>query len=170
MDRSELKQYLDVAAGHSVVVDVREVPGLPGIVRTITVHRDQSVTIEYDRARAYVEGEIEGYGPKLIAKYDALDALVEDLAGFLSMPIEQWRNYSKERFEPAVLDDPDPAQTMTAFEDMVRTRSIPLPEKGRYEFASPYWRHILKYGQYRPDMVFEEQNEHFGVDDESTDE
>jgi hypothetical protein len=106
MDRSELKQYLDVVAGHSIVVDVRGV--LPGIVRAITVHREQSVTIEYDRARAYVEGETEGYGPKLIAKYDALDALVEDLAGFLSMPIEQWRNYSKERFEPSVLDDPIP--------------------------------------------------------------
>jgi hypothetical protein len=56
MQRSDIERYLLTARGHSIVVDARELAAVPGVVRTITIHRENRVTIEFDRSLAYGSG------------------------------------------------------------------------------------------------------------------
>jgi hypothetical protein len=159
MTKEELERGLSVGRAHSVVVDVREVQEAPGNVRTVTVHRGNRVTIEYDKTRAYIEGNYEGGGLKYVAQYVDLDDVVTDLEEYLGAKIPQWINYTESRFLPGVADDPDPVKSLGYFEDLVRQESVALPRRAKYEIAGVYWRHIAKYGQYREDKLLEEQEE-----------
>jgi hypothetical protein len=167
MENDELERYLNVGRHHSVVVDVREFPEMAGIVRVVTVGQGNEVTIEYDLSRAYVEGDIEGSGPRYMASYQTLEMLIDDLSDFLGKSPQSWRNYTNEPFVPTLLDVPDASAAWKHLEQLVRTNAVPLPRKSTYEQASIYWRHIAKYGVYRPDKLLEEENERYGPDDEN---
>jgi hypothetical protein len=159
MDREQIERYLNGGRGHSVVVDARDVEGAPGNVRTVTIHRGNRVTIEYDKASAYVAGDCENGGLKYVAEYPDLDELLADLEAFLGAKVQRWGNFTKSPLAPTVLDDPEPEKSLRYFEDLVRRRGVPLPTRGNYELAGVYWRHIAKYGEYREDKLLEEQDE-----------
>jgi hypothetical protein len=160
MQFDELERYLAVAMGHSVTVDVRRCPGIPGVVRTTTVHRGNRVTIEHEVASIYASGEPEGFGPKYVGEYDTLGELVERLERFFDRRISAWRNHSMEPFgEDEIEDGFDHVAAQRRFEDLVRARAIELPVGGDFRIADIHYRHIAKYGEYRDDKVFEEENE-----------
>jgi hypothetical protein len=162
MDRAEIERHLHAGRGHSVVVDAREVDEAPGNVRLVTIHRGNRVSIEYDQARAYVEGDFEGGGLKYVAQYGSLDELLSDLEDFLGAKVEAWTNYTAAPLVPKTLDDPDGLASRAMFEDLVRRSAVPLPPRGKYELAGIHWRHVARYGEYRPDKAFEEQEERLG--------
>jgi hypothetical protein len=164
MDTQEIQRLLDVSVAHSVVVDVRECPEAPGNLRIVTIYQDYGVCIEFDRTQAYVDGDIEGSGPKYIAKYEDLDSLVSDLEGYLGMPVGSWTNFTAMPYVPNVGEAFDFAKSLTYFEDIVRRGAVQLPQGARYRQAVPYFRHIAKYGAFRKDKVFEEQEEEFGFE------
>jgi hypothetical protein len=147
-------------------VDVRELATAPGVVRTTTIHRGNGVTIEFDRSRAYFEGDIEGWGPKYIATYASLDDLVSDLEDFLGEKIVAWKNYTAEPLVPSTLDEPGPS-AQEHFEDLVRRAAVELPRMGSFHIANTYWRHVGQYGEFREDKVFEEQEEHLRLEEET---
>lgn len=157
MTRFDIERYL--YAGRGVVVDVRPVEGAPGHVRTVTLHRALRVTIEYQRSREYVDNDSEGGGPKYTATYASLDELLRDLEHFLGTPMEAWQNFSSNPFVPPVLEDPDPGKSLGFFEELVRNARVPLPSGALFEPADLYFRHVAKYGRYRPDLLEEEEAE-----------
>jgi hypothetical protein len=159
MDKAQIEQYLNVGRGHSVVIDARELEDVPGNMRKVTIHRGNRVTIEYDKARAYAEGDSEGGGLKYVAEYPEMDVLLADLEEYLGSMIEEWSNFTESPLVPTTLDDPDPVKSLRYFEDLVRRSAVPLPQRGTYELAGVYWRHIAKYGEYREDKLLEEQEE-----------
>lgn len=160
MDRDEVRRYLDVSLVHSIVIDVQEVPEAPGTLRSIMIHEDQDVTIEYQTCAEYVTGDSEGGGLKYIGHYDAMDELVEDIEEYLGKPIEQWHNFTATPFEPEILSEPNPEQNLRYFEDLVRDRRLSLPRRGEFEVAGIHWRHIELFGEYRPDKLMEEMEHH----------
>lgn len=163
MDRQELERYLHISRSHSVVIDVTEVVGAPGILKIVTVHQGNSVSIEFEKARAYVEGDMEGGGLKYVARYPDMDVLIQDLEEYLDRPLEECRNFTAEPLVPPVLDEPDPVRNMEYLEGLVRQQLVRLPRRGQYQLAGVYWRHIAKYGTYRPDKLLEEQDEHLAL-------
>jgi hypothetical protein len=87
MDRAEIERYLAAALGHSIMIDVRELPEFPGLVRTVLVHEDFHVTIEFPTARGYVDFDDEPTcSPKYLSAYRNLDDLIADLEPFLGVP------------------------------------------------------------------------------------
>jgi len=163
MDKNEIERYLDVSLGHSIIVDVSIVDGAPGFLRTVTIHQGNSVTIEFEKARSYLECNSEGAWLKYIAQYRDLDELTKDLEEFLGKPVRMWSNFTAEPYTLAVQEEPDPAAVKKFFEDAVRQNAISLPCRVEYKIASPYWRHIAKYGEFREDKIWEEQEEHLGL-------
>jgi hypothetical protein len=171
MDYDELRRYLDVSLAHSVVVDVRELSEAPGYLRTITVHQDGRVTIEFPPAREYAQGDFEGGGLKYVGQYETLDELIEVLEEYLGSPVGKWRNFTAAPYEPHTLDEPDSAANIRYFEDLVRTRSVALPSRGHFTLTGIHWRHIELYGEYRADKLGEEtelllRQQGIGPDDE----
>jgi len=157
MDYEELKRYVEVSIAHSITVDVRAVPDAPGNVRTTTIHSDYRVTIEFQKCSEYVSGDFEGGGLKYVGQYETLDDAVRALEKYLASPVRQWRNYTRERFEPVLLAEPDSAANLAYFERIVRERRISLPGRGRFRLAGVHWRHVERYGEYRGDKLIEEQ-------------
>lgn len=56
----------------------------------------------------------------------------------------------------------------------MRARTMPLPPNGHFQIGTIYWRHVQRWGEYRPDMLEEEQRLYFlergiDLDDESLD-
>jgi len=162
MDKNEIERHLDVSPAHSIIVDVAVVDGAPRFLRTVTIHQGNSVTIEFEKARGYFGGNSEGGWLKYIAQYHDLDELTQDLEEFLGKPVMRWSNFTAEPYSPVVQEDPDPAASLKFFEDAVRHDAIKLPRRAKYQIASPYWRHIVKYGEFREDKIWEEQEEHLG--------
>jgi hypothetical protein len=156
MDRDEIFRYLHASLAHSITVDVMEVSEAPGNVRTITIHNDDRVTIEFQKSQEYVEGGDESGGLKYYAPYPELEEAIQDLEEYLGRPVEEWGNFTSQRYEPMVLEEPDPAANFRYFEDLVRRKLIKLPRLGKYELAGIHWRHIALYGEYRPDKLREE--------------
>jgi hypothetical protein len=157
MNREEVRRYLDVSLAHSIVIDVREVGEAPGYLRSITIHRDYCVTIEFQKCSEYIEGDIEGSGLKFVGEYDTLENAIGDLEEFVGQTVEKWVNYTEERYLPVIVVESEPAKNLEYFEHLVRINAIPLPERGRFQIAGIYWRHVRRYGEYRPDKLLEEQ-------------
>lgn len=173
MDHDELRRYLDVSLAHSAVVDVREIPEAPGYLRTITVHNDYGVTIEFETCLQYVQGDWEGGILKYIGRYDTLEDVINDLEQYLGKPITAWQNYTRDPYEPKKLDEPDYESCKKYFEELVRSRRMDLPPRGDFRHAYAEWRHIEQYGEFRPDMIFEEQDlwlREQGIDPDDDDE
>jgi hypothetical protein len=61
---------------------------------------------------------------------------------------------------PTILDELTPPENQRYLEDLIRRGALPLPSEGNYRLGGIYWRHIAKYGAFRPDRLFEEQDEH----------
>lgn len=156
MDLSEIARYLNVGLAHSVTIDVREIEAAPGVLRVVTIRRGNSVTIEYEPALEYVTGDFEGGGLKYVASYDTLEDAVRDLEEYLGTPVEGWRNFTRNPYEPTIVEQPDALKNQQFFEAQVRARSIALPRRARYDIAGIHWRHIERYGEYRPDKLLEE--------------
>lgn len=156
MDANEVRRYLDVSLGHAIVVDVQEVVDAPGNLRTITIHRGNGVTIEFQSCADYVQGNDEGGGLKYVGEYGTLDELILDLEAYLGKAVTDWSNYTLNPYEPKMVDDAEPAATLKHFEDLVRRRLTALPAHGGFELAGIYWRHIDLFGEYRPDLLGEE--------------
>jgi len=112
--------------------------------------------MEFQPTLEYVSGDFEGGGLKYVAAYDHLEAAVADLEDFLGKPVNEWKNFTANPYEPRVVEAPNPAGNQEFFEDRVRTRDIALPKRGRYDLAGIHWRHIELYGEYRPDKLGEE--------------
>jgi hypothetical protein len=83
-----------------------------------------------------------------------------DLEDFLGETIATWRNYTAEPLIPSTPDGPGQVARQY-FEDLVRRAAVELPRKGGFRLANAYWRHISKYGEFREDKIFEEQEEDF---------
>ena len=152
----EIERLLNVSLAHSVVVDVREIIEAPGHLRTVTIHRGNDVTIEFERCVDYVHGTGEGAGLKYVGHYDTLDELVRAIEAYLGKPVAEWSNYTATLYEPNLIGELDPTANLNHFEDLVRHRGIGLPPGGGFELAGIYWRHIDLYGEYRPDRLGEE--------------
>lgn len=142
-----------------MIVDVREVAGVAGYLRTVTIHRGNRVTIEFQLVTEYLSGDMEGGGLKYISAYDELPEAVRDLEDFLNAPISAWRNFTRQPLEvlPAEAESAPPENEY--FENLVRANGVQLPRAGHYRIAGIYWRHIARYGQYREDKLLEEQEE-----------
>jgi hypothetical protein len=160
MDLAEINRYLYASVAHSITVDVIELDEAPGTLRTITIRRDNSVTIEFPPATEYATSDFEGGGLKYRATYDAMEDAVSDLESFLGKPLEKWRNFTEHPYEPRVLQAPDPKGNIAFFENLVRTDSVPLPTGAQYRLTGIHWRHVKRYGMYRPDKLDEEQDLH----------
>lgn len=158
MQEGEIVRYLAVAHGHSIVVDVRRVEGVPGVLRAITIHQDNTVTIEFDRAVAYAEGDSEGWGPKYIGRYDGLPKLIDSLERYLGCPAASWANYTATPFVVEEVDEAFDAEAAHAhFVELIRGRQLQLPEGASYCFGDAYWDHIERFGEYREELAFEDQ-------------
>jgi hypothetical protein len=174
MERDELQRYLDVSIAHSVTVDIEEVGEAPGCLRSITIHRDGRVTIEFQRCGEYLEGDFEGGGLKYVGKYPSIDDAIADLENYLSRPLAAWRNYTCDPHNPLRVAEPDPEANTAYFEGLVRNGAMRLPHGGDFQLAGIYWRHIQRYGEYRRDKLQEEQDLNFRergilVDDDDDD-
>ena len=166
MDKAEIERYLFAGVRHSVVVDARELPAVPGVIRTLTIHRGNRVTLEFDSTPNYLTGDSEGWGPKYVARYLSLDVIIGDLEEFLGHSIAAWKNRSADPLTPSHTDGPGTAAG-PFLEDLVRRNAVELPRRATYALANIYWRHISKYGEYREDKLEEEQDEHLGLRDDS---
>ncbi len=156
----ELERYLAVAMGHSVTVDVRRCPAASGVVRVTTVYQDNSVSIVHDTAALYATGENEEWGPKYVGRYETIEKLVACLERYFDRPISDWRNYAMNPFtEEEVEAGFDPAAALHSFEELVRAKQVALPPDADFRIMNTHWRHIAKYGEYRDDKVFEEEDE-----------
>jgi hypothetical protein len=156
MDLGEIERYIHASVAHSITVDVCDWTPAPGYVRTVTLHRNNRVTIEFQRAHEYLNRDWEGSGLRYVGQYADLDALVHYLQEFFGRPVGEWRNYTAQPFTPGVLDELDPASNMAYFENAVRCRLMRLPGGGAFTPAGVYWRHIQEYGVFRPDKLAED--------------
>jgi hypothetical protein len=162
MEDREIERYLYASMAHSITVDVQELPDAPGNLRTVTIHQDHHVTIEYQTCRQYAHPDWENHLDweggllKYIGQYDSLEDVIRDLENFLGKPWREWTNFTTMPYEPRILDDPDPTANLRYFEGLVRERNVKLPAYGRFRFADIYWRHIELFGEYRPDRLDEE--------------
>ena len=163
MDREELDRYLAAAMGHSIMVSVTEPPDLPGFVRTVLVHQDLHVTIEWDVAHLYVDGNPEGpFGPKATGRHATIEDLIATLEAYLDQPFSAWRNFTRDPLVPTSTADWEPSHTH--LEELVRTDRLPLPPSYTLD---THWRHIKQYGRYRPDVAYAEQRASCGDEDHS---
>ena len=161
MQIDELERHLAVGGGHSVTVDVRRCLGVPGVVRVVTVFRGNRVSIVHDTAALYATGENEEWGPKYVGRYETIEKLVACLERYFDRPISDWRNYAMNPFtEEEVEAGFDPAAALHSFEELVRAKQVALPPDADFRIMNTHWRHIAKYGEYRKDKLFEEQDEH----------
>ncbi len=151
MQRQDVERYLLAAREHSVVVDVREIAMAPGILRIITIHRGNRVTVEFDRSRGYVDGDSEEWGPRYVATYAGLDELISDLEDFLGEKISAWRNYTAEPLVPSTLEEPG-LSGQRYFEDLIRRGAVELPQKGGFRHAN-LWQQVAEHGEFRADKV-----------------
>lgn len=156
MNFEDIRRTINVGLHHSIEVDAREVAEAPGTLKTVTIHRPSSASIEFERCEDYARGEGEGAGLKYVAQYSTLEDLVRDLEEYLESPMESWRNYSLQPLVPECLQEPDYDSNMKFFESLVRDKKMHLPPGASYELAGIYWRHIDMYGEYRPDKLGEE--------------
>lgn len=156
MEKDEIRRCLDASVAHSAVVDVREVEEAPGYLRTVTIHDDLAVTIEYQKCADYRSAEIEGGGLKYVGAYEHLDEAIHDLEEFLGSPMTSWRNYLASPYAPSVLEELDPAKNVAWFEAQVRAGTVPLPRAGSFEISGIHWEHVALFGEYRPDRLGEE--------------
>jgi hypothetical protein len=156
MDYDEVRRYCDASLAHSITIDVREVAEAAGNLRTVTIHDDHSVTIEFQRCADYVQPDPEGGGLKYVGKYESLEAAVLDLEEYLEKAVVAWSNFTSTPYEPRVLDEPDPQANVAYFESLVRARAMRLPVRGAFEIAGIYWRHVALWGEYRRDRLGEE--------------
>ena len=159
MNKEELQRYLNLSSGHSVVVHVQEIEEAPGNVRIITIHRGNEVTIEFQICRTYLEDPMEK-GAVFAAKYESMDELIADLEKYLGLKIAKWSNFTREPFIPQILDEPDPDKNDKWFHEVVRNKKLKLPSRRKYKPTSIYWQHIVKYGEFKPDIEcnFEEND------------
>jgi hypothetical protein len=157
LEFEEIRRCLDVSVAHSVTIDVVEVSEAPGNLRAITIHSDNRVTIEFQRCAEYIVDDWEGGGLKYVGRYDSLESAVQDLQLYLDKPVREWRNYTRERYEPVITAEADSSANWAYFENLVREGKMLLPEHGRFEIAGVHWRHVRRYGTYRPDKLLEEQ-------------
>jgi hypothetical protein len=58
MEHSEIRHAM--AVGHPVVIDVRELQGAPGHLRTVTIYSEKSVEVEYQRCVDFMSGAAKG--------------------------------------------------------------------------------------------------------------
>jgi hypothetical protein len=156
MDTEEVRRFVDVSLAHSIVVDVSEVVEAPGNLRTITIHRENRVTIEFQKCIDYVEGGIDGGGLKYVGQYTSLEEIILDLECYLGRPATEWTNRTSNPYEPKLMSEPDPAANFKHFEDRVRRKDVELPVRAIFEIAGIYWRHIDLFGEYRLDRLGEE--------------
>lgn len=172
MDFKEIERYILAGASHSVCVHAVEVDEAPGCLRTITIHRADDairggmvtpVTIEFEDCEAYVDQDFEGGGLKYCGVYPSLEKAVDDLEEFLGMPVSQWHNFTREPLEPRFATQSNWEANLAYFEDLVRSNAVELPKGAGYRIQGAHWRHIAKYGRFRPDKVFEEQEEELSV-------
>ncbi len=155
MNQLDLQKELDVSRYHSVIIDVRECEQAPGNVRTVTIHQDYSVTIEFDTCEAYLSDSMEG-GLRYIGDYSSLSELISDIESYLSLPIGEWINYSRQKYIPRVVAEVDPDLNENWFKKQVYENLIELPKIGGFQVANIYWKHIKKWGEYMPEMLGKE--------------
>lgn len=94
MDANEVRRFLDVSLAHSIIVDAQEIAQAPGNLRTVTLHRENGVTIEFQSCLSHAQGNSEGGGLKYVGEYGSLDELIFDLERYLCKPVTAWSNHT----------------------------------------------------------------------------
>lgn len=160
MDYHKIEECLLGRVPHSVITDICDLEGVPGWLRIITVYPGLSVWIELLPAHAYLDGSWrDTSGLRYIAEYQELGALVADLEQYTGRRIGSWVNYNDNAYEPRFADELDPAANAEMVHHAVRERSFPLPRGAVYRQGDLYWRHIERYGEFRPDKLEEEEQQ-----------
>ncbi len=137
MRRSELERLLAVGAGHSFQVEVREVAGCPGFVRTVWLHRGGAVLVEFDRW-----GRDEG-GLYFRGQFASLDQAVAYLEQYLGRRFSDW-SAADARYpaRPAELGTPPSHER---FLSALREGRIALPDPDHFTSALGAWRQHVPF-------------------------
>jgi len=157
MEREELDRYLAAGASHSVVIDVRRIGDRSEWLRKVTLHDDGRVTIEYPSVSAYLRDESEGGFLTYRGEYASIGDAIRHLELYLKEPLEDWRNYTRQPVAFAQDEDALLYPDHSELEEMVRRSAVHLPTGAAFDVVGLHWRHIAKFGVFRPDLVHEEQ-------------
>ena len=150
MKFEEIRRYVNVSRAHSIGVDARDVHGLSGWMRLVTICWPAMIRIEYLTAEDYLNCNLTG-GLRYIGQYATLEAAVDDLQIFLGTNIESWRNYTSEPHEPTQVRELQPDANTRFLIAAVHERTLELPTGTSYRQGDFYWRQIEAFGEFRPD-------------------
>ena len=159
MNRTEIERQL---YSGSVVIDIQEIEDAPGFIRVITIHSIPDgfrVSLEYDWIKNYLEKNSEGGILVYKGSYENLDATILSLEKFLNRSISEWTNFSSRSWVPKLNFYLDYKRSKSFFERQVVANNIPLPLMGVYELKSEHFKHLVLYGEFRQDKVYEVQGE-----------
>lgn len=132
MRRSELERLLAVGAGHSFQVEVREVAGCPGFVRTVWLHRGGGVLVEFD-----LWGMDEG-GLYFRGQLSSVDQAVAYLELYLGRRFCDW-SAADARYPPRPAEVGTP-RSLERFLSALREGRILLPDPEHFTSALGSWR------------------------------
>ncbi len=134
MRRAELARAL---ARGSVIIDRVTVVGCPGHVRTVTLHPDHRVNIEFE-----VWGVDEG-GLYFWARFPDREAAVAHLQGYLGRALGDWRP-GECLYPPRPTVDSDEAHRL--FTQALREQRVPLPDPTLFGLSNgDWWRQHLPF-------------------------
>ena len=132
MSKEEIIKYINLSRYKCVCVEVRLAPEFPGFVRSIIIKPHNIVRIEFDSYG------IEEGGIYYTGKYPSLDALVESLENYLSVPLEKWENCTKTGSYPEVQQAANMLEGQLKIAKAVETRSVPLPKESLFTLQTDY--------------------------------
>ena len=161
MDRGEIDQYLSVSLGNSVMVHVAPVAGFEGLLRTVLLHADNTVTVEFINCSVFRDDPSEQGPLKYIGRYPPLDEALADLQVYLGAPMTEWRNYSRIAYDFKDCIEPDFEAQLKKLEEAVLAGTLHAPSKGHWQVADHYWKHIKSFGKFRPEMMGTESEFYF---------
>jgi len=139
MNLNEIVSYLISGSSRSVCIDRRLMPEFPGYVRSITIHSQTRVVIEFelhntDEGGAYFWGE-----------FSDLSHAVRSLEEYLGSPISEWTNHTKTGTYPDLPGSVDIALGHEALASAISLSSLALPKDGNFTLQSDtYWSHFEK--------------------------
>lgn len=142
VSKDEIFRYINLGRSSSISIDRHLMEKYPGIIRNITIRRDEEVQIDFhDKHILEInEGEVTFY-----FQYENYDILFDELEKFLGLKMDEWQNYNKTDWYPET-DDIDLKESWGRLTIDFINKALPFPSNFiSFRIASIYWEGLDWY-------------------------
>lgn len=136
MQIDEILRYLEVSRSKTVTIACDNCEKYLGYVRTITIKRENIVTIEFE-----VYGYDEG-GITYFIQYNNFELLICSLEKYLGKKLEDWENINQTGYYPEPINCDKEKTTKIIKQDLINDK-IKLPDLGnKIWITGGYWKDL----------------------------